>query len=99
MTNALMIFQAVVSILLIIVVLLQFGKGAEAGFFSSGGADSVFTGSQHNNFFTKLTIVLAILFLGNSLLLANMKSKATSKSLLDNEAPISRPLNLSLIHI
>ena len=93
MATTLMIFQAIVSVLLIIVVLLQFGKGAEAGLISSGGADSVFTGAQKGNFFTKLTIVLSIIFMGNSILLARIQSHKSGSSILDNEEPIARPLN------
>jgi len=37
--------------------------------------------------------VLAILFLGNSILLARIQSQRGSKSLLDSEAPVARPLN------
>lgn len=92
MTNTLMIFQAVVSIVLIIVVLLQFGKGAEAGLFSGGG-DSIMTGSQQGNILVKITIVLSILFMGNSILLAKLQGKKAGVSILDGEAPIARPLN------
>ena len=88
-----MIFQAIVSVLLIIVVLLQFGKGAEAGLISGGGADSVFTGGQGKNIFTKITIVLSILFMGNSILLAKLQGEKAASSLLDDTAPIARPLN------
>ncbi len=92
MTNTLMIFQAVVSIVLIIVVLLQFGKGAEAGLFSGGG-ESIMTGSQQGNILVKITIVLSILFMGNSILLAKLQGKKAGSSILDGETPIARPLN------
>ena len=42
MTTSLMVFHAIISILLIVSVLLQFGKGAEAGLMSSA-SESVFT--------------------------------------------------------
>ena len=93
MSTTLMIFQAVVSVLLIILVLLQFGKGAEAGLLSGGGGDSIMTGGQQGNILSKMTIVLSILFLGNSILLAKIQSEKTAASLLDGEAPIARPLN------
>ena len=92
MTTTLMILQAVVSILLIIVVLLQFGKGAEAGLFSGGG-ESIMTGSQQGNIMVKITVVLAIIFMGNSVLLARLAGSKAGSSLLDGEAPIARPLN------
>jgi len=93
MTDILMILQAVVSILLIIVVLLQFGKGAEAGLFSGGGGESVMTGAQQGNILVKITVVLSILFMGNSILLAKLEGQKANSSLLDGEAPIARPLN------
>jgi len=92
MISSLMIFHGIVSVLLILMVLLQFGKGAEAGLFS-GTSDSVFTGAQQGNILSKVTVVLAILFLGNSILLAKLQSNRAGKSLLDTEAPVARPLN------
>ena len=93
MYTSLMVFHAIISVLLILMVLLQFGKGAEAGLLSRGGADSVLSGSQQGNILSKITVVLSILFLGNSILLAKIQSSKTSTSILDDEAPISRPLN------
>jgi preprotein translocase subunit SecG len=90
MVDPLMIFHAIVSVLLIIMVLIQFGKGAEAGLFAS--TDSMMTGSQQGNVLNKITVVLAILFLGNSVLLAKLQG-SRSNSKFDDEAPIARPLN------
>lgn len=92
MVTGLMIFHGVVSILLIIVVLLQFGKGAEAGLLG-GASEAVFTGSQQGNILSKITVVLTILFLGNCILLARIQSGKESKSLLDTAAPVAAPLN------
>ena len=72
MTTTLMIFQAVVSILLIVLVLLQFGKGAEAGLLSGGG-ESIMTGAQQGNILSKATVILSILFMGNSVLLSKIQ--------------------------
>jgi len=87
-----MIFQAVLAVLMIIIVLLQFGKGAEAGLMG-GASEAVFTGGQTGNFLTKATAVLAILFLGNSIFLARLQGQRASESLLANEAPVARALN------
>ncbi len=92
MVTGLMIFHGVVSILLIIVVLLQFGKGAEAGLLG-GASEAVFTGSQQGNILTKITVVLTILFLGNCIFLAKIQTGKESKSLLDSVAPVAAPLN------
>ena len=93
MTTALMVLQAVISVLLIIVVLLQFGKGAEAGLMTAAGSESIMSSSTRGNIMTKITAVLAILFLGNSILLARLQDSKFQKSILDSEAPVSRPLN------
>jgi preprotein translocase subunit SecG len=88
-----MVLQAVISVLLIIVVLLQFGKGAEAGLMTAVGSESIMSSSTRGNVMVKVTAFLAILFLGNSILLARIQDTKFQKSILDNEAPVSRPLN------
>lgn len=92
MTNTLMIVHGIITVLLIISVLLQFGKGAEAGLFSGGGSDSLMTGAQQGNILNKTTTVLAVAFLASSLYLSRGSGKG-EKSLLDTEAPIAAPLN------
>jgi preprotein translocase subunit SecG len=93
MTSALMVFQAIISILLIITVLLQFGKGAEAGLMTAAGSESMMSSSTRGNVMSKITTFLAILFLGNSILLARLQDTKHQKSLLDNEKAVARPLN------
>ena len=93
MVTGLMIFHGVVSILLIITVLLQFGKGAEAGLLSRGASDSVISGMQQGNILSKATVVISIIFMANSVYLAKLQSNISSKSLLDSEAPVARPLS------
>jgi preprotein translocase subunit SecG len=93
MTTALMILQAITSVLLIIVVLLQFGKGAEAGLMTAAGSESIMSSSTRGNIMTKITAVLAIIFLGNSLLLARLQDTKYQKSIMDTEKQVSRPLN------
>ena len=93
MTTSLMVLQAVISVLLIITVLLQFGKGAEAGLMTAAGSESIMSSSTRGNVMTKITAILAILFLGNSILLARIQDSKFQKSLLDSEVPVARPLN------
>ena len=92
MVTTLMIIHGIISVILIISVLLQFWKGAEAGLFSGGGSDSIMTGAQRGNLLGKTTTVLAIAFMASSLYLARGKSGSES-SLLDSEKPIAAPLN------
>jgi preprotein translocase subunit SecG len=42
---------------------------------------------------TKLTSILAIGFMVNSIVLTTLKSREAKKSLFDNEAPVAAPLN------
>jgi preprotein translocase subunit SecG len=93
MATALMVLQAIVAVLLIISVLLQFGKGAEAGLLTQAGSETVMSNSTRGNIMTKITAVLAVIFLVNSILLARTQDSKFNKSLLDTEAPVARPLN------
>jgi preprotein translocase subunit SecG len=62
--------------LLIVVVLLQTGKGSEVGFaFGSGAAQTMFGSSGGKKFITKFTIFLAVLFMTTSITLALIQAK------------------------
>lgn len=94
MVNALIALHVVICILLVVTVLLQFGKGAETGAIMGGGASqAVFSSSAKGNFMTKLTTALAIGFMVNSIILTTIKSREARRSLFDNEAPVAAPLN------
>ncbi|MDH5414355.1 MAG: preprotein translocase subunit SecG [Flavobacteriaceae bacterium] len=94
MIDGLIVFHVIVCILLTIVVLVQFGKGAEAGaMMGSGSSQAIFTSSAKGNFFTKMTTVLAVLFMVNSVTLTIMKSKQSEGSMFDGEKPMAAPLN------
>lgn len=94
MVTMLIALHVVICVLLVITVLLQFGKGAEMGAIMGGGASqAVFSSSAKGNFLTKLTTVLAIGFMVNSIVLTTIKSRESKKSLFDSEAPIAAPLN------
>ncbi len=95
MLTTLIVIHVVICILLIVTVLLQFGKGAETGAIMGGGGASqaVFSSSAKGNFMTKLTTALAIGFMVNSIILTTIKSRESRRSLFDNEAPVAAPLN------
>lgn len=94
MITFLIVFHVIICVLLVTAVLLQFGKGAEMGAVMGGGASqAVFSSSAKGNFMTKLTSVLAIGFMVNSIVLTTVKSRESKKSLFDNEAPVAAPLN------
>lgn len=94
MITFLIVLHVIICLLLVVAVLLQFGKGAEMGAVMGGGASqAVFSSSAKGNFMTKLTSILAIGFMVNSIVLTTMKSREAKKSLFDNEAPVAAPLN------
>jgi preprotein translocase subunit SecG len=94
MITFLIVLHVIICILLVVAVLLQFGKGAEMGAIMGGGASqAVFSSSAKGNFMTKTTSVLAIAFMVNSIVLTTMKSRESKRSLFDNEAPVAAPLN------
>lgn len=94
MITTLIVLHVIVCVLLVVTVLLQFGKGAELGAVMGGGASqAVFSSSSKGNFFTKLTSALAIGFMLNSIALTTLKSREAKKSLFDDEQELAAPLN------
>ena len=80
-----------VSIILIAVVLMQSGKGAEMGAsFGAGGSTSVFGAGGGNTFMSKLTTGAAIIFMLTSLVLAYQSGKSGSSSIMSS-APKAAP--------
>ena len=90
----LFILQVIVAVALIAFVLIQHGKGADAGAaFGSGSSSTVFGSQGSGSFLTKVTTFLAVIFLANSLLLAYLASQSIREvptSLLDTSAVIEQ---------
>src|SRR3954464_12506663 len=84
MVTLLTIVHIVVCLFLILVVLLQAGKGGGMGIaFGGAGSQTVFGSSGAGNFLTRLTSITAALFLLTSLALAHYSSRQDSKRLQD----------------
>jgi preprotein translocase subunit SecG len=77
------VLHVIVCIFLMLVVLLQAGRGGGIGlaFGGSGGSQSVFGSSGGATFLTKLTAICAIVFFTNSLALAYLSSQSDSRRL------------------
>ena len=90
MANTLMVINLVVSALIVLLVLVQFGKGAEAGLMSGGASDAVFSAAQKGNILSRTTAVLVVIFLVNSIVMAKIQGRNTSESLFDKNAPITQ---------
>ena len=68
------------ALMIVFLVLMQRGKGAEAGAgFGEGASGTVFGARGTATLFSKLTAVFAALFFGTSLLLAYMGTRTTAE--------------------
>jgi len=81
---------------LIVVVLLQTGKGADMGAVLGGGSQTLFGASGAGNLLTKLTTGMAITFMTTSLFIAVGQRQTPSSTLLDRlpETPATEPAPL-----
>ena len=73
-----LIAHTVIALLIIVLVLMQRGKGADAGAaFGSGASGTVFGARGASNFFSRTTAILAAVFFVSSLSLAYISSQRT----------------------
>lgn len=81
--EVLMVVYLIVALMLIGMVLIQQGKGADMGAsFGAGGSNTVFGSAGSGNFMTRTTAILATLFFAISLILGNQtanKEKAVDQ--------------------
>jgi len=90
MYAALIVLHCLVCLILILVVLLQTGKGADlAGAFGGGGSQTALGSRGAATVLSKATTVAAILFMFTSLALAIFSSRRTSAVL--QSTPVSLP--------
>ena len=85
------IIHVIVSIGLILVVLLQTGKGAEVGAVFGGSSATIFGSSGAGNFLTKLTSAMAIVFMCTSLALGYFAGRKPSATIFDDRTPVTAP--------
>ena len=88
--EAILILHTLIAVAIIALVLLQRGKGADAGAaFGAGASGTVFGARGSASFFSRATAVLATAFFATSLTLAYLSSQTTTQptSLLDGDVP------------
>jgi len=90
----------VVAIALIVLILLQRGKGSDLGAVFGGGSGSVFGSRGSANFLTRVTAVLATVFFGIALSLAYIYTgvgtpTSVTESVLDTAAETELPVGLT----
>ncbi len=84
MENLLIFFYILISISLILIILLQQGKGSDIGSaFGAGSSNTMFGSSSSSNPLTKVTAILAAIFLILSLSITYI-----SRSSMIEESPI-----------
>ncbi len=82
----------VVCVLLILLVLLQSGKGSAAGIFGASGADNLFASPTAFNAINKFTAILALVLMCTSIVLTIASNKKVSSSVMDKvQIPVSAP--------
>ncbi len=84
--------HVLVCVILILVVLLQSGKGADlAGAFGGGATQTAFGSRGPASFLSKMTTAAAIVFMLTSIGLSTITRKVESKSILDTTTGRARP--------
>ncbi len=83
------ILHVFVCFALILIVLLQAGKGAEMGAAFGGASQTIFGSSRAMGFLSKLTTIAAVIFMLTSLLLAFSSTKRASTVMKERPAQTS----------
>lgn len=83
--------EVICSVALIVLVLIQKSKSEGLGLaFGSGMGETLF-GSRAGNILTKLTVIFAVVFLANTVLLSQMYSGRRGRSLMGRAIGAQRP--------
>jgi len=85
------VIHVLACIFLILVVLLQTGKGAEMGAVFGGSSSTVFGSSGAGNFLTRLTTATAVIFMVTSMGLTYFSARQNTSTILDTAPAASVP--------
>jgi preprotein translocase subunit SecG len=91
MVTAIVVIHVLVCISIVVVVLLQQGKGAEVGAVFGGSSQTVFGASGAGNILTKATYSLAAVFFATSLFLAYTSTRRATGSIFTGRTFPSAP--------
>ncbi|SRR5579875_370782 len=86
MIAAVVAIHIVVCVTMVIVILLQQGKGADVGAVFGGSSSTVFGASGAGNFLTKVTWVCALLFFSTSIFLAYSSTRRATGSIFESRS-------------
>ncbi len=90
MITLILVIHIIVSICLILIVLLQVGKGASlSGLFGGGGGgEAIFGGAGGDVFMKKLTVTFAVLFIFTSLTLTIISARRPLSTIIYKEPTV-----------
>jgi preprotein translocase subunit SecG len=88
---ALVIVHILVAFIMVGVILLQSGKGAEIGAAFGGSSQTVFGSRGAGTFLSKMTAVAATIFMLTSLSLAILSKRMNTSSTIGLDKPVSSP--------
>lgn len=92
MTILIVVLHVLVCFIMIGVILLQSGKGAEIGASFGGSSQTIFGSRGATTFLSKMTIAAATLFMLTSLTLSILSNKrSVASSILDSLPPTATP--------
>jgi len=91
MTLFVMVLHFIVCILMILVVLLQPGKGTDISAMMGGGSQTVFGPRGAATFLSKATIVIAVVFMLTSLYLAGGYKTQAGTTVIDGQIQVPQP--------
>ncbi len=98
MSTFLIALHVIACLVLILVVLLQRGKGSDMGAaLGGGGSNTVFGSRGAGNFLTKLTSACAVIFMITSLSLAYLGSQDSDERVFDSDAQANPESEASLL--
>ena len=92
MSILVIVLHIIVCIALIMIVLLQTGKGADMGAaFGGGSSQTLFGSTGASTFLSKATTVAAVVFMLTSLMLAYMSGNQKASTIMENSpAPVEQ---------
>lgn len=91
MNTLIIVVHVITCVFLILFVLLQAGKGAEVG-ATFGGISQTFFGTQGGNILSKITTVLAFVFMITSIGLVAYQHRQLSTTVMDQSVVATQPV-------
>ncbi len=98
MQSILLIIHIIMALALIGLILIQHGKGADAGAaFGSGASSTVFGSTGSASFLTRATGILAFVFFANSFFLSYLSTTGVEKKSLMEKVQVSDEINTKTV--